>query len=134
MKDLVLNKDLFGILGPYWVLIHISGSLFSLFWFHSRKECQFSLHVYNNGSGLNCWQILIFTYAYALIFIHRRFGSLFWLLGVLIGSLFHKKMGPYLKAWGSLLVLEAVYSESVTIPYSNHAAHLDETTTQAVSN
>ena len=86
------------------------------------------------GSGLHCWQILIFTYAYALIFIHRRFGSLFWLLGVLIGSLFHKKMGPYLKAWGSLLVLEAVYSESVTIPYSNHAAHLDETTTQAVSN
>ena len=41
-------KDLFGILGPYWVLIYISGSLFSLFWFHSRKECQFSLHVYNN--------------------------------------------------------------------------------------
>ena len=64
--------------------------------------------------------------------------SSFWvlilLLGVLIESLFHKKMGPYLKAWGSLLVLEAVYSESVTIPYSDHAAHLDETTTQAVSN
>ena len=39
-KDLVLNKDLFGILGPYWVLIYISGSLFSLFWLHSRKECQ----------------------------------------------------------------------------------------------
>ena len=34
--------------GPYWVLIYISGSLFSLFWLHSRKECQFSLHVYNN--------------------------------------------------------------------------------------
>ena len=44
--------------------------------------------------------------------IHRRFGSLFWLLGVLIGSLFHKKngslLGLYLKAWGSSLVLEAV--------------------------
>ena len=39
-KDLVLNKDLFGILGPYWVLIYISGSLFSLFWLHSRIECQ----------------------------------------------------------------------------------------------
>ena len=38
---------------------------------------------------------LVALYAYALIFIHRRFGSLFWLLGVLIGSLFHKKMGPY---------------------------------------
>ena len=45
-KELVLNKDLFGIFGPYWVLIYISGSLFSLFWFHSRKECQFSLQVY----------------------------------------------------------------------------------------
>ena len=41
-EDVVLNKDLFGILGPYWVLIYISGSLFSLFWFHSRKEYQFS--------------------------------------------------------------------------------------------
>ena len=45
-KDPVLNKDLFGILGPYWVLIYTSGSLFSLFWLHSREECQFSLHVY----------------------------------------------------------------------------------------
>ena len=54
-------------------------------------------------------QILIFTYAYALNFINRCFGSLFWLLGVPIGSLFHKKMGPYLKAWGSLLVLESVH-------------------------
>ena len=51
--------------------------------------------LWNYASGLHCWQIFIFTYAYALIFIHRRFGSLFWLLGVLIGSLFHKKMGPY---------------------------------------
>ena len=75
----------------FWVLIYISGSLFSLFWLHSRKECQFSLQFAGIGSGLHCWQILIFTYAYALIFIHRRFGSLFWLLGVLIGSLFHKK-------------------------------------------
>ena len=38
----------FGILGPYWVSIYFSGSLFSVFWLHSRKECQFSLHVYNN--------------------------------------------------------------------------------------
>ena len=44
------------------------------------------------GSGLHCYQFLIFTYAYALIFIHRCFGSLFWLLGVLIRSLFHKKV------------------------------------------
>ena len=47
------------------------------------------------GSGLHCYQFFIFTYAYALIFIHRCFGSLFWLLGVLIRSLFHKKRGPY---------------------------------------
>ena len=38
----------FGILGPYWVSIYFSGSLFSVFWLHSREECQFSLHVYNN--------------------------------------------------------------------------------------
>ena len=43
------------------------------------------------GSGLHCYQFLIFTYAYALIFIHRCFGSLFWLLGVHIRYLFHKK-------------------------------------------
>ena len=36
------------ILGPYWVSIYFSGSLFSVFWLHSREECQFSLHVYNN--------------------------------------------------------------------------------------
>ena len=67
-------KDLFGVLGPYWVLIYVSGSLFSVFWLHSRKECQFSLHVYifaGIGSGWHCWQI--------------------WLLGVLIGSLFKNK-------------------------------------------
>ena len=53
------------------VLIHISGSLYShfIFWFHSRKEFQFTLHVYifaGIGSGLHCWQILIFTHAYVL--------------------------------------------------------------------
>ena len=63
------------------------------------------------GSGLHCWPILMFSYAYTLIFRHCRFGSLFWLLGVLIGTLFHKKWvlkSPYLKARGSYLVLEAV--------------------------
>ena len=29
----------------FWVLIYISWSLFSMFWLHSRGECQFSLHV-----------------------------------------------------------------------------------------
>ena len=96
----------------FWVLIGslfiFQGPYFHYFGFIHAKNVN-SVCI---GSGLHCWQILIFTYAYALIFIHRRFGSLFWLLGVLIGSLFHKKngslLGPYLKAWGSLLVLETV--------------------------
>ena len=50
-----------------------------------------------------------FTCAYALNFINRCFGSLFWLLGVPIGSLFHKKLGPFFKAWGSLLVRVTVH-------------------------
>ena len=46
------------------------------------------------GSAFHCWQILVFTSAYALNFINR-FGSLFWLPRVPIGSLFHEKLGPY---------------------------------------
>ena len=75
----------------FWVLIGslfiFQGPYFHYFGFIHAKNVIFA----GIGSGLHCWQILIFTYAYALIFIHRRFGSLFWLLGVLIGSLFHKK-------------------------------------------
>ena len=69
-------------------------------------SCTVIIHLY--CSGLHCWQILNFTYAYALNFINRRFWSLFWLPGVHIGSHFHKKLGPYFKAWGSLLVWVAV--------------------------
>ena len=75
----------------FWVLI---GSLFIFQgpYFHYFGFIHVNCLIFAGiGSGLHCWQILIFTYAYALIFIHRRFGSLFWLLGVLIGSLFHKK-------------------------------------------
>ena len=32
----------------FWVPIYISGSLYSVLWLNSRKECQFSLHVCNN--------------------------------------------------------------------------------------
>ena len=73
----------------FWVLIYVSGSLFSLLWFHSHKECRFSLcrHWF--------WSTLLanfdFTYAYALIFMNRHFGSLFWLLGSLLGPYFTKK-------------------------------------------
>ena len=59
--------------------------------------------------ALHCWIILIFFYAYALNFINRCIWSLFWLLGVPIGSQFHKKLGPYFKAWGSLLVSGTVH-------------------------
>ena len=47
-----------------------------------------------HNSVVFCWhycRILIFTYAHTLN-----------------GSLFQKKLGPYLEAWGSLLVLETV--------------------------
>ena len=63
--------------------------------------CEVMLH------KLYCWQILFFSYA--LNFINHCFGSLFWLLGVPIGSLFHKKLGPFFKAWGSLLVRVTVH-------------------------
>ena len=32
-------RDLSDFLGPYWVPIHISRSLFSMFWLNSREEC-----------------------------------------------------------------------------------------------
>ena len=41
-------RDLFDFVGPYLVPIYISGSLFSVFWLNSCKECQFSLQVRNN--------------------------------------------------------------------------------------
>ena len=41
----------------FWDLIYISGSLFSLFLFHSRKECQFSLIFADISSSLHSWQI-----------------------------------------------------------------------------
>ena len=39
-----------------------------------------------------------------------QFG--FWRLGVPIGSLFYKKLGPYFKAWWSLLVYVTVHNMS----------------------
>ena len=39
--------------------------------------------------------MLVSTSSYTLNFINRRFGSLFWLPRVPIGSLFHEKLGPY---------------------------------------
>ena len=68
-------------------------SYFDLSVMSNYLHCYYTCMLWNYASGLHCWQIFIFTYAYALIFIHRRFGSLFWLLGVLNGYLFHKKIG-----------------------------------------
>ena len=42
-RDRVPIGTFLTFLGPYWVPIYISGSLFSVFWLHSREECQFSL-------------------------------------------------------------------------------------------
>ena len=40
-------RDLLAFLVPLGSLF-VSGSLFSVFWLHSREKCQFSLPVYNN--------------------------------------------------------------------------------------
>ena len=42
------DRVIIGTFLAFWVPIYISGSLFSVFWLHSREECQFSLHVYSN--------------------------------------------------------------------------------------
>ena len=85
-----LIRTFFGILGPYY----ISGSLFSLFWFHSRKECQF-FHICRHWF----WFALLANFDFYLCLRINFHTSAFWVLilaaGVLIGSLFHKKMGPY---------------------------------------
>ena len=78
--------------------------------FTQRMSIQSAFAFAGIGSGLHCWQILNFTYAYALIFIHRRFGSLFWLLGVLIGSL-SQSLGVLISFGGSgLVVLTWIFS------------------------
>jgi len=126
-KDLLLNKDLFGILGPYLYFRVLIFTILVSFTQRMSIQCaciqqcslkcaciqQCSLKpsfAHENclifagiGSGLHCYQFFIFTYAYALIFIHPCFGSLFWLLGVLIRSLFHKKKGSLSQRLGVLI-------------------------------
>ena len=111
----IIGTGLFGVLGHYWVPIYISGSLFSVFWLHSCKGCQFTLHVIQQWVNLimiNLWwvipctviiqmcctviRILIFSYAYALNFINRCFVPYFGCWGSLLG--------PYFKKVGSPLV------------------------------
>ena len=107
-KDLVLNKDLFGILGPYWVLIYISGSLFSLFWLHSRELSHICRHWFRftllaNFDFYLCLRINFHTSSFWVLFLAA--GGPYW---VLISQKNGSLLGPYLKAWGSLLVLETV--------------------------
>ena len=63
----------------FWVLIGslfiFQGPYFHYFGFIHSKNANFLIFA-RIGSGLHCRQILIFTYAYALIFIHRHFGSI----------------------------------------------------------
>ena len=73
---------------------------------HSYYTC---MYLQELVQGYTVGKFWFFSYAYALNFINNCFGSLFWLLGVPIGSLFHKKLGPFFKAWGSLLVRVTVH-------------------------
>ena len=41
-RDQVPIGTFLNFLGPYWVPIYISGSLFSVFGLHSREECQYN--------------------------------------------------------------------------------------------
>ena len=52
-KDLVLNKDLFGILGPY---LYFSVLIFTILASFTQNCLIFA----GIGSGLHCWQIFIF--------------------------------------------------------------------------
>ena len=116
-KDLVLNKDLFGILGPYWVLIYISGSLFSLFWLHSRELSHICRHWFRftllaNFDFYLCLRINFHTSSFWVLILAAS-GPYWVLISQKNGSL----LGPYLKAWGSFLVLETVhYLEIIETP------------------
>ena len=63
----------------FWVLIGslfiFQGPYFHYFGFIHAEKVNFLIFA-GIGSGLHCGQILIFTYACALIFIHRHFGSI----------------------------------------------------------
>ena len=92
--------DLFVILCPYWVLIYISGSLFSLFWFHPRILS----HICSDWFRVTLLANFDFYLCLRINFHTSSFRSL-------LGPYFTKNgslLGPYLKDWGSLLVLETV--------------------------
>ena len=107
--------DLFGIVGPYWVLIYISGSLFSLFWLHLRKECQF----FNICRHWFWFTLLTNFYVYLCLRINFHI-SLFWVLILADG-------GPYWvlisqKKW----VLIWSLSQSLEVPNSFRDSAMEE--------
>ena len=97
----------------FWVLIYISGSLFSLFWLHSRKECHICRHWFQftllaNFDFYLCLRINFHTSSFWVLILAA--GGPYW---VLISQKNGSLLGPYLKAWGSLLVLETVMMSSI---------------------
>ena len=92
----------------FWVLIFISGSLFSLFWLHSRKECHICRHWFRftllaNFDFYLCLRINFHTSSFWVLILAA--GGPYW---VLISQKNGSLLGPYLKAWWSLLVLGTV--------------------------
>ena len=97
----------------FWVLNYISGSLFSLFWFHSRILSHICSHWFRftllaNFDFYLCLRINFHTSSFWVLILAA--GGPYW---VLISQKNGSLLGPYLKAWGSLLVLETVKLELV---------------------
>ena len=120
----------------FWVpivsLFIFQGPYFHCSFIHA-KNCHFSLHVYNNELSWSlcdeewpalllyvCCEVILHLLALLPNFdfylrLHIKFHKLlFWVPISAAGGpywvLIAKKLGPYLKAWGSLLVLETVLS------------------------
>ena len=77
------------------VCLHVYRSELTWFVCDNFLHCYYTYMLWSDASHVTLLANFDFSYAYALNFINRCFGSLFWLLGVPIGSLFHKKLGPY---------------------------------------
>ena len=110
-KDLVLNKDVFGILGPYsYFRVLIFTILVS---FTQRMSIQSAcIHICRHRFRFT----LLANFDFDLCLRINFHTSLFWVLilaaggpyWVLISQKNGSLLGPYLKAWGSSLVLETV--------------------------
>ncbi len=113
---LYFRVPIFSVLAPFTRRMSIqSATAFIQQWVNLIRlwwvlHCYYTyMYLQELVQGYTVGKFWFFSYAYALNFINHCFGSLFWLLGVPIGSLFHKKLGPFFKAWGSLLVRVTVH-------------------------